>query len=380
MEAPRTTVIIPTLNRRDLLVQSVLTFRKHHPEGYEIVVVDNGNDGTAEWCSENGVECLKPEEPLTFGESNNLAAKGRKTEFLLLLNNDTITREAFCDRLLAFITEKPDAVAVGPKIVNGGSLISHVGVDFDNQGIPFHPYFGADPKIEFVEFSRPVNALTAACILIRRDAWEKVHGFDPRYENNYEDVDLCLKFRERRWDLWYCHDAEVTHLENQTRGDACDIKPMLRVFLEKWVQSGTLEQLLVQGALNIGYEERRLNIGSGDHIAVGYTNVDIMPHPGVDVVRDVTKGLPFDNHSADRIYCKNLLEYLSGEEAVCFLMECVRVMKKDCVMTFIVPHGWTDNPLQKSVWFEKTMQYMVGVKTKDAKKVKDTLTYTLEVA
>jgi len=352
---PDVTVIIPTLNRLDLLKAAVESFREHHEgDSYEIVVVENGNDSTEVWCKDNKVRCLKPDNPLPFGHSNNLAARETKSRFLLLLNNDTICTQNILLPMIATMEANPKCVMVGAKLVHEDGTLQHGGIEFAPNGIPFHPLYGGPADLDCLNFDRPVNGVTAACALVRRDAWEKVHGFDERYESNYEDVDLGLKFLERGWQLWFCHSAVMTHLENRTRGDSVDIKPMLKVFARKWIETKNLHYLRDFGKLDHPATERRVKVGTRRGCWPGYVNLDDRQAQGVDMARDIRRGLPFDTGTVKHLLYDLVLQTLSGTEVVDALDEAYRVLASDGLLSVVVPIGIGD-PLARSFWNERSL-------------------------
>jgi GT2 family glycosyltransferase len=379
---PRVTAIIPTLNRKDLLVRAVETFREHHSDDEcHIIVIENGSDGSDKWCQENGVEVIKPDFSLTFGASNNLAAKQVKSELILMLNNDVICTRNILRPLIATMEAHPRCVMVGAKLLHEDGKIQHAGVEFSREGIPHHVLYRSDADLPCWQFDRPVNAVTAACVLVKRRAWEQVHGFDPRYQSNYEDVDLCLKFRERGWEIWWSHEAEMIHLENQTRGEAGDIRPMLEVFMAKWVATKNLYYLARDGKLALNYPERRLNICDGRNPWPGYLNVAPREAHGVDYIRKVDRGLPFDDQSVVEINCSETIHLFDGDTAWVFLTECWRVLKPGGRMTLSAPVAFSGGPNQKSFWTEDAMGPFLGVlpfKVTAAKTEDDLVAWTME--
>lgn len=82
---------------------------------------------------------------------------------------------------------------------------------------------------------------------------------------------------------------------------------------------------------------RKLNIGCGVYKQDGYVNIDINPRLCPDLVRDIRKGLPYDDHSVDEILISHCLEHLTGEEIVDFVAEAWRVLKPHCAMVVVVP-------------------------------------------
>jgi hypothetical protein len=92
--------------------------------------------------------------------------------------------------------------------------VQHAGVVIGRDRLPHHVYAGFPGDHPAVLRCRPFQVVTGACLLLRRSAFRAVGGFDLRYRNGHEDVDLCLRLREAGHEVRYCADAVLTHLES----------------------------------------------------------------------------------------------------------------------------------------------------------------------
>ena len=79
--------------------------------------------------------------------------------------------------------------------------------------LPRHIYTGFPADHPAVNVSRAYPAVTGACLLIRRKLFDEVGGFDPKFVNSCEDIDLCLRLRDHGYEAHYCKDSVVYHLE-----------------------------------------------------------------------------------------------------------------------------------------------------------------------
>lgn len=108
-------------------------------------------------------------------------------------------------------------------------------------------------------------------------------------------------------------------------------------------------------------EIRKLNLGCGNLRKDGWVNLDIRDLPGVDIVRDVLRGLPFENESFDFIYSNNFLEHIPQEDTIWLMNEMWRVMKFGGTMQHIVPRAGTvsdfQDPTHVSHWNPTTILY-----------------------
>lgn len=129
---------------------------------------------------------------------------------IVFLNDDTEPAAGWLEALCAPFTD-PTVGIVGCRLTYPDGRIQHAGVTLDSPGgvLTAHNVHTDEP-------SREVDAVTGACMAVRRAAWDDLGGFDTGFVNGYEDVDLCLRARKRGWRVWYTADATVVHLESQS--------------------------------------------------------------------------------------------------------------------------------------------------------------------
>jgi GT2 family glycosyltransferase len=205
---------------------------------YEVIVVDNAStDGTAEFLAELGgdVQVIRNPENYGFAVACNQGAGAARGEFLLFLNNDTIPTEGWLNALVDEVEHQSDVAVVGSKLLYEDGTIQHAGVAFSRIVFtPYHIYrkFPADSPL--VNRRREFQCVTGACMLVRRDVFEQVGRFDEGFKNGFEDIDLCLKIRERGWRIVYRPDSVVYHLESQTPGRKTHDTDNARRLLERW--------------------------------------------------------------------------------------------------------------------------------------------------
>ena len=107
----------------------------------------------------------------------------------------------------------------------------------------------------------------------------------------------------------------------------------------------------------------KLHLGCGKKILEGYVNLDIVESEGVDVVQDVTKGLPFEDNSFEEVLCIDFLEHIAQEKVIFVINEIWRVMKDRAILKIHVPEapGVTafQDPTHRSYWNEETFTYFI---------------------
>jgi GT2 family glycosyltransferase/radical SAM superfamily enzyme YgiQ (UPF0313 family)/tetratricopeptide (TPR) repeat protein len=235
----KASIIIPVFNKIELTRQCLTTLASltTMPE-YEVIIVDNNStDGTAEFLAALGgdVQVIRNAENYGFAVACNQGAKAARGEFLLFLNNDTIPTEGWLNALVDEVERHPDVAVVGSKLLYEDGTIQHAGVAFSRIVLlPYHIYrqFPADSPM--VNRRREFQCVTGACMLVRRDVFDQVGGFDEGFKNGFEDVDLCLKIREQGRHIIYRPDSVVYHLESQTPGRKANEKENARRLLERW--------------------------------------------------------------------------------------------------------------------------------------------------
>ena len=192
---------------------------------HDIVVVDNqSTDGTAASLRQRWpqVTLLEPGANLGFSAANNLALRHTRGPLVLLLNPDTVVPTGAIDRMVTWLTARPDVALVGPRILDADGRAE---LSFGAMMAPWHEWrqkllvLGHDRRLPlvsgFVErttrVSKPVDWVSGACILARRADLAAVGLFDERFFLYTEDVDLCAAIRSRGRAVWFLADVEITH-------------------------------------------------------------------------------------------------------------------------------------------------------------------------
>jgi GT2 family glycosyltransferase len=174
--------------------------------------------------SNKKIRILKYEKEFNFSKINNHAVSvcGARSKFILFLNNDIeIMHPDWLYRMLQHFI-RPEVSAVGAKLLYLDHRIQHAGVIVGNNGVAGHSHkmlWDWDPGY----FSRPhltqdISAVTGACMLVRKDDFLAVGGFDPKLPTAFNDIDLCLRLRKDGKSIVYTPFARLYHRESYTRG------------------------------------------------------------------------------------------------------------------------------------------------------------------
>lgn len=224
---PLVSVIIPTRDGKTLprCVDSLLSMTTYRR--FEVLVVDNGStqSTTLDYLRsrEANVTVIRDERPFNFSALNNEALKHASGDAICLLNDDTeITSGTWLDEMVGLLYQ-PGVGAVGAKLLYDDGRIQHAGITLGIHGVAGHPHRHQD-RLSFGYMGRlllvqSLSAVTAACMLVRREAWDQVGGFDERrLPVAFNDVDFCLRLIEAGWRVAWTPHAELVHHESISRG------------------------------------------------------------------------------------------------------------------------------------------------------------------
>jgi len=242
--APKVSILIPTRDRADLLetcIDGVL--HRTNYSNFEILVADNGSVEEAtgrlfrKLEREPSVRVLALPGPFNYSRLNNQAALEASGEIILLLNNDVdVIAPGWLSEMVSHAI-RPEVGAVGAKLFYKDNTIQHAGVVLGMGwpgGIAGHFGVGA-PRYEAgllggLALLRSVSAVTGACLAVRRELFNAVGGLD---EANlavaYNDVDFCLRLRERGYRNVWTPFAELYHYESVSRGDDLSDEKLARL-------------------------------------------------------------------------------------------------------------------------------------------------------
>lgn len=241
IQNPLLSVIIPNKDHiRDLrlCIDSLLKLGGY--EQLEILIVENNS---VEEATFQGYEELQRENPrirllnwngvFNYSAINNYAARQAQGEYLLFLNNDTEVKEAGALQELMQCIRREDAGAVGARLLYADHTIQHAGVVLGYGGIAGHAFEGMSQesyeKQRYAKVIRQMSAVTAACMVVNRQAFTQIGGFTEELGVAYNDIDLCMKLRQKDWMVLYDPAAQFYHYESQTRGFEMNTEKARRV-------------------------------------------------------------------------------------------------------------------------------------------------------
>lgn len=193
---------------------------------HEVVVVNNGStDATRYLLRRHRRQCrvITNRENRGFAAACNQGAARARGEYLVFLNNDTLPHPGWLDALVDVARREANVGAVGARLLSwDGQTLLHAGVAVgEHPGLPLYLhclYRGAPADFAPANRQRDVPVVTGACLLVPRWLFQDLGGFDPEYRNGFEDVDLCLRLRQRGWRVIYTPRAVLRHYEHASPG------------------------------------------------------------------------------------------------------------------------------------------------------------------
>jgi len=227
---PLVSIIVPTRDQVALLqtcIQGVLN-RTRYPN-LEIIIADNDSREPAALAflagisADSRVRVVTWPHPFNYSAINNFAVKAARGAYLCLLNNDIeIVDEGWLRELMRYAV-RDAAGAIGARLLYPDRTIQHAGVTVGMGNAAGHAHRGL-PEHAVGHFAHAVIAhraiaVTAACLVVRRDRFEAVGGFDEEaLRIAYNDVDLCLKLHRAGFANYYVPSAVLIHHESKSRG------------------------------------------------------------------------------------------------------------------------------------------------------------------
>lgn len=226
---PRVSLIIPTRDKVELLrmcVTSILD-KTDYPD-YELLVVDNQSTEPEtlayfnELASEQRVRVIAYDAPFNYSAINNHAARLATGAILGLVNNDIEVISADWLREMVSHAARPEIGAVGALLYYPNDTIQHAGVILGIGGVAGHAYTGSPAgfagQCGRALLSQEMSAVTAACLLVRKELFFGVGGLDEQLSVAFNDIDLCLRIRKEGYrNIWTPH-AKLYHHESASRG------------------------------------------------------------------------------------------------------------------------------------------------------------------
>lgn len=259
---PNITIIIPTKDAPLLIGRCLASIYEQttYPR-YQVILMDNGTtDASAlDIMQSYPVQRLEFPNPFNLSRANNLGSEQVSDGFLVFLTNDTeVATPDWLEHLL-YYAEQDDVGAVGPLLLYDNRTVQHAGItlgvrdtaDHVMRGFPRH----GDGYAGSMASAREVSVVTATGMMMSKSRFEEIGRFNDYFATAYQDVDLCLRFRERNLRIIYTPQAVLIHHESASRKNHYDMVDRM-FLLDRW------ETVLERGD---PYLNRNFDLERGDY-------------------------------------------------------------------------------------------------------------------
>ena len=224
---PLVSILIPNKDHIDDLEKCLSSIRRGNYTNYEVIIIENNSTEEETFAyykkiDSEQIHVVYYDGIFNFSSINNFGAAHARGEYFLLLNNDTEMIGENCIRELLGPCMRQEVGAVGARLYYADDTIQHAGVVLGFGGIAGHTFIGKS-RYDLGYFGRIVcaqdySAVTAACMMTKRKAFETVGGLSEELRVAFNDIDYCMKLRKEGYLIVYNPYAELYHYESKSRG------------------------------------------------------------------------------------------------------------------------------------------------------------------
>lgn len=236
---PLVSLIIPNKDQSEALKKCLDSIReKTSYRNYEIIIVENNSEEPETFAfykkiAGEKIKIVTWEGEFNYSAINNFGVRHARGDYLLLLNNDVeIINGDWLTEMLSHCQRKEVGI-VGAKLYYPDNTIQHAGIIIGIGGVAGSVFVGLPRAfsgyLHKASIQLDLSAVTAACMLVKRSVFEQVGGLEEKLKVAFNDVDFCLRVREKGYLVVYDPYAELYHYESKTRG-AEDTKEKIRRF------------------------------------------------------------------------------------------------------------------------------------------------------
>lgn len=256
--APLVSIIIPNKDEKEALKKCLDSiFDKSTYKNFEILIVENNSETEEifsyyrELSREKKIRLLKWDKPFNYSAINNFAAKKAKGDYLLFLNNDMeVITPDWMEEMLGHC-QRPDTGITGAKLYYPDKTIQHAGTIIGIGGIAGHMFVNMPGErsgyLHKASIQQDLSAVTAACMMVKREVFFEVRGFEEKLTVAFNDVDFCLRVRQKGYLVVYDPYVELYHYESKSRGTEDDKEKVRRFQSEIEFMRCRWEKLLKEG-------------------------------------------------------------------------------------------------------------------------------------
>ena len=241
--SPLVSIIILNKDEKETLKTCIESIReKTEYDNYEIIIVENNSTTEEifqyykELSQDPRIRLLRWKKEFNYSAINNYGVSHAKGEYLLFLNNDVKVITLGWIKEMLGVCQRPEVGAVGVKLIYPDNTIQHAGCVIGIGGIAGHMFVDMPANrtgyLHKASILQDMSAVTAACMMMKKTAFEEAGGFTEKLSVAFNDVDLCLKVRKNEKLIVYDPYVQLYHMESKTRG-AEDSTEKVRRFQEE---------------------------------------------------------------------------------------------------------------------------------------------------
>lgn len=236
---PKISIVIPNKDEKNTLKKCVDSIiEKSTYTNYEIIIVENNSttkeifDYYKEIEKINNIKVVNWQDEFNYSAINNFGVKNSDGDYLILLNNDVeVITHNWIEEMLG-ICQREDVGIVGAKLLYPDDTVQHAGVVVGIGGIAGHVMNGIG-RYDTGYFAKALiqqdlSAVTAACLMIKRNIYMEVGQLEEQLKVAFNDVDFCLKVRQHNYLIVFDPFVELYHYESKSRGTENTIEKMKR--------------------------------------------------------------------------------------------------------------------------------------------------------
>ncbi len=226
---PLVSIVIPNKDEKETLKSCLDSiFEKTTYPNYEIIIVENNSttpeiqDYYRQIDGKKGVRVVVWEREFNYSAINNYGISFAKGDYILCLNNDiTVITPDWIEEMLGIVQRREVGIA-GARLYFPDDTIQHAGIVVGMGGCAGSLFVGMrrirEGYLHKAAILQDLSAVTAACMMVKRQAFEEAGGFTEALAIAFNDVDFCLKVREKGYLVVYDPYVEMYHYESKTRG------------------------------------------------------------------------------------------------------------------------------------------------------------------
>ena len=217
MGEEKVSIIIVNWNGKEFLKSCLKSIFNQTYSNFEVIVVDNHSfDESVDFIKDNfpDVKIIELDKNYGFAKAANIGIKKATGKYILILNNDIILQPDSLEKMVKFMNERKDVGIIQPKVVISSiEKLDNCGSFFTDFGWPYHRCLYRDPNIPEANVELPVCSAYGACMLIRREVFEKIGLFDEKYFMYGEELDLCCRAWLSGYKVYYVPRTTVFHVK-----------------------------------------------------------------------------------------------------------------------------------------------------------------------